>query len=555
MQDDSLNRFSLRQYYGKRNLPRFIHKIEVVLWVLLILYTPLPFGSVENHSILIIELIALTCFLLWMIQLIFGGNSQELLRFRTLYGEARRTIKASPFFRRHYWLTLFAHMLTFRVWPKKNIAPDLVEEESDTFKPGLNFHSVFGYPVNNTGIEGIAIFILLLLLFQLIPLPNKVIDILSPSTAQLYQEAAKVTATELNYYPVSLSPFLTSSKILEYLAYFSLYLVLVNNPYPRSIFRSILIAFVISSGFQAGYGLFEFLSGHQHIFTFQKKFNRDCATGTFINRNHYAVYLEMALPILLSFVAGQFDRFREMGGKLHTKVSHLMEIDGGRTLLYSFLIVLVSLALLFSLSRSGIAFGLIACSIFFLLFQKADLKIIHRKTYWIIVLFGAIALAAFIGLNPLLERFQQITDEFSAEGPRWRVWKDTALIFFHFPLTGTGGGTFREVFPLYQTFPSEVTYLQTHNDYLQFLSENGAAMIAIYLAFFTILFGRLQVLMAGGLTRQRIIGIGAVCSLLSLSLHSITDFGVQIPAIPVAAAMILALVMSRFVEMKERVEC
>ena len=55
---------------------------------------------------------------------------------------------------------------------------------------------------------------------------------------------------------------------------------------------------------QALYGATEYLSHHQHIFGYSKKHYLDSATGTFINRNHFAAYLAMGLPFALGPLIG-----------------------------------------------------------------------------------------------------------------------------------------------------------------------------------------------------------------------------------------------------------
>ena len=64
-----------------------------------------------------------------------------------------------------------------------------------------------------------------------------------------------------------------------------------------------IAAVIVAAGaFQALYGSAEYLSGHQHIFAYAKKHYVDEASGTFINRNHFAGFLAVTLPFALALV-------------------------------------------------------------------------------------------------------------------------------------------------------------------------------------------------------------------------------------------------------------
>jgi hypothetical protein len=58
----------------------------------------------------------------------------------------------------------------------------------------------------------------------------------------------------------------------------------------------------LSELFEAFYGLIQYLTDWQQIFTYVKKFDLEEATGTYINRNHYAGLLEMILPFSLALL-------------------------------------------------------------------------------------------------------------------------------------------------------------------------------------------------------------------------------------------------------------
>jgi O-antigen ligase len=512
-----------------------LDKVSIALLIILIIYTPLPFGSVEYTSLFFIEMIAAILFLLWTTRLVIQYNTDQLTRFQELHQLKKNSQPKMS------WPFHILRMITFGKWPSRNSAENIMIEEDQT----RQHFSIFDYPVKNTGLEKIGLLFFAIIFFQLVPLPDLLQSYISPVTSRLYRGAANVTGISAQYHPLSLNSFVTFSKLLEYASYFMIYLVVVNTIKTRRHFQLILIAFFVSAVFQGVYGLYEFLSGNQQIFSYNKKYNLDCVTGTFINRNHFAAYLELSLPLLLALVVGRIHRLKSFSGKILVRVSHALETEGSKILLLLFLITLVIVALVFSLSRSGITFAILSSIVFFFLYYRSNNQL-SRKTYWIITAASIIALTVWIGLDPLLERFFRITDQFSEKEARLALWKNTFTIFLHFPIFGTGAGTFKEVFPMFRTFPTHLSFNEAHNDYLQILSEMGIFIFFLFIAFFTSMFARLRKVTSQQLDRIVVIQIGCFCSILSLGLHSLTDFSFQIPAVAVAGAVITALFFGNY---------
>lgn len=538
--------FSLIQYYKGSRLARILDVCITTLLAALLLYAPLPFGSVEYTSRAVIQGIAALCFLLWMLKLLYAGNHEQLSIFREQHRTEMEALRQRPIYYRHRWLARLLRLLSFGKWPKKYSADNLVEEQptpDDDFRPH-RFHSFFGYPVRNTGVESIALVYFILIGLQLVPIPSFAARILSPSTLDLYTSAARATGTGAVFFPLSLDPFATFSRILEYLAYFVLFLTVVNNIRTRVLYWIILYTIFIAAVFQGVYGLYEFLSGSHHIFSYQKKVGLDSASGTFINRNHFAAYLEMSLPLLVALVVGRVRQLRAFRGNLFVRMAHALETEGSQILMLLFMIVLVAVALVFSLSRSGITFGLAALAIFLYFYWRSRHQL-SRKTYLALGVFGTIALTVWIGLNPVLQRFVHVSENWS-EGARLQVWTDTFNIFLHFPVAGTGAGTFPQIFPMYRTFVYNNVYREAHNDYVQLLAESGLLFLFLLAALGEVLIHRLKTVISHEVRRLEIIQLGAFCALVSLALHSLTDFSLQIPAIAVQGAVIAGLLFSHY---------
>jgi putative inorganic carbon (HCO3(-)) transporter len=475
--------FSIGSVYKNRSCSIVDHIIAVVL-IGLLLFTPLPFGSVGEVFVFAIEITAAFCFLLLMFKLAFLGNHHARQRFAAWRRQERKT----------------GHLRTY--------------------------YSFFGNPLKRTGLEWIGVAFLLVLVLQIIPLPTFAVSMLSSSAGDLYATASNAAGISLSSHSLSVNAFTTIGRLLQYGSYFLIYIVTVNTIRTRQLTLLFIYALLASAFFQSAYGLYELFSGQQQIFWYKKKLFLNCATGTFINRNHYAAYLGISLPLLMALILRKIEQIRMN----HTALS--------QAILWSMFMISISAAIACSLSLTALAAILVACACLLVFYGFL------RRSRLILALFlvaGMGILGGWLGSETFRARVSGIPEEAFSERSRFVVWKDTFRIFLEFPLTGTGSGTFAEIFPVYRSFGTYTTYSETHNEYLQMLAEIGITM----LFFFSIGLGTVLSRLIGIWRRPSspgvLIRIGAFCSLLVLMLHNAFDFSMQIPAIAVTAAITMAL--------------
>ncbi|PYQ09996.1 MAG: hypothetical protein DMH00_12050 [Acidobacteria bacterium] len=309
--------------------------------------------------------------------------------------------------------------------------------------------------------------LLLLMGAQLLPLPAGWVRAISPRTAELYEgtllgapsRASGVTQADAAALgqardlapirrPLSQAAFATRTYLLKGAA-FTLFLFLFLNAFRDAWqIRRVLYLFVAVGTFEAFYGVLEYLSGHQHIFTYQKRFYTDAATGTFINRNHFAAFLEMTLLVALGLL---FSRLREPQVEETWRERLLALTDRRASLNLTLLlcIAIVSVGLVLSYSRAGIILGLTAAGCFCLAQLRHGWSL--QKTLLVALLAGVVFVPVYgVGYWTLTGRYALLTGEMTTPGGRMAVWRKTAEIIRDFPLAGTGVGTFQYVFPRYR---------------------------------------------------------------------------------------------------------
>jgi hypothetical protein len=141
-----------------------------------------------------------------------------------------------------------------------------------------------------------------LLGLQLLPWPEGVIQLLSPKAHALRETVQQITGQSSQFWPISLIPYNTKIGLLKVLAYILALALILTVAGTRSRMKSLAIVFVALGLFQVLYGVAQTYSLDQgHIWWWPKEYYQDSVTGTYINRNHLAGFLELAIPLCLGY--------------------------------------------------------------------------------------------------------------------------------------------------------------------------------------------------------------------------------------------------------------
>jgi O-antigen ligase len=392
----------------------------------------------------------------------------------------------------------------------------------------------------------ISIF-LVLILFQMIALPSEIVKILSPKTYELrhalavdiVQSLPGWQAGEIRIPPSTISfvPFLTKIEFYKWLTLSALFLFLLHWRYLGDGFRitnQVILVLFLTGVFESLYGMFEFFSGHDHILYLK---GITAVTGTFINRNYFAGYLLMVIPLSMGFFFSReaLHRRRFQGWR-----QRLSSLDG-KTLLIGFGIIVMIVGLIFSASRMGILSLLLSFTLISILFKTPQRgKRLSKATLLILGL--AVLWAVWIGLDAVIGRFFNVSEDLKW---RWMVWGDTGRIVKDFPILGSGLGTFSQIFPMYKSFHMRRLVSHVENDFLQLASEVGLIGFGVLFILFIFIFVK-AVLVLRSISVQdsgRYIGIGGMVGILALMFHSMVERNLQVPANAFLFVFMWALVL------------
>ncbi len=259
------------------------------------------------------------------------------------------------------------------------------------------------------------------------------------------------------------------------------------------------------------FAILQHLTSNGKLYWFREIRSGGLPFGPYVNRNHFAGFAELVLPLaLVPLVLGRVRRER-------------WPVVG------LFAILPIG-ALFLSASRGGIVslgaeLGVLA------------LVMVLRRTVgkqWlagVAVLLVALLLVSWLGLGQILQRLSTVQLLEVTAGKRASMRGDTWRIFLDHPFVGTGLGTLQIVYPPYETLYDGKIVNHTHNDYLEALAETGIAG-GLCCAWF------IGVLLAESLKRLRQLN-NSFAAALQLSgfvacsgflVHSLVDFNLHIPA-------------------------
>jgi O-antigen ligase len=422
--------------------------------------------------------------------------------------------------------------LAIRRSQKKGTAEVEILEPSSSASASVPYRDPYywlGYPFRRNGIGLLLVLATLWVALSLVPLPSAALAVLSPKALAVRSEAEALLGREVGLAPWSVTPYLTFQDLLLWIAFVLIFLVTHHAVASRRGVRRLSVCLVLVGVASGAYGLVQWLTalgGNDATTAFQ-------ASGSFGNRNHYAFFQEMLLLVGLGWLQV---RWHEGPRKAADRVE--AQEAKARASMVGLGVALIGLSLLFSLSRSGIAFAAAGGAFFLYLTRRA------RGTFLALAA-GLLAAALWIGIGPVVSRFELIPDELSGETGRTTVWRDSLGALRDFWLTGSGASSFQYVYPMYRSFGGRRFYSWAHNDYLQVGIELGLPGLALAAALaFSIARRarsvRRELIDAGSSLSQ--LHAGYCAAALAVALHSFTDFGLHLPANAALFAVILAVV-------------
>lgn len=342
---------------------------------------------------------------------------------------------------------------------------------------------------------------------------------------------------------LSFDPYSTRFILVQLAAlmiYFAAVLIFTDTP---KRLRLLVRTITVFGFFLAIFGLTQSFTSPDKVYWI-RELPQSQAFGPFINRHHFAGYMELALALPLGLV------FTDA-------------VEKEKKFIYLFAAALMAVALIMTNSRGGII-SLLAEILF--LVATMGLSRRHKKKKseeptpriksaamkaglalaLVIALFGGVVL---LGGEDALTRIVGSVNTDDPTTGRAHFWGVTIDIIKNHPVIGTGLGAFGVVYTGYDSRNGMYRLEQAHNDYLQVLSDGGIVGAVIGLFFVVCLFRM-------GFTRRdsrddfrRGVATGALAGCFAVLVHSFFDFTLHTPA-----NALLFLVLAALATINGRVE-
>jgi O-antigen ligase len=234
--------------------------------------------------------------------------------------------------------------------------------------------------------------------------------------------------------------------------------------------------------------------------------------GPYVNRNHFAGFVELTLPIALAMLV-----FRGIQRDVYPLVGLLSIVPAG--------------ALILSGSRGGIVSFAFEIAVLWILARTHTSPDRPRFVGIAIVVFAAMALIVWLGAAKALERFASLHIGEVTMSRRVSMIRGATHIFLDHPIDGVGLGALVAVYPRYETLYDGKLVDHVHNDYIEMLAETGLLGGICGLAFLWILFRQARTCYAAEQGHfSRALHAGAMAGLCGILLHTFVDFNLHIPS-------------------------
>ncbi|WP_415314520.1 O-antigen ligase family protein [Candidatus Pelagibacter sp. Uisw_137] len=375
------------------------------------------------------------------------------------------------------------------------------------------------------------------MIFQIIPLPLNLIEIIAPNNYDLYT-SIKI---DKELWSLSIDPSNSYFKILNCISFFIIFLVFPAL-FNRDKYLMKFLFFVSIMGFcHAIFATYWMLIGNPSNFLIQKVHYLRASTGLYVNRAVFGTFLFLTAfsglyYIVVFFLKNQITNFNFMQ-QIKSKIFFIR-----------IFIIFLSLGILTTWSRIA-NFSYILILLSFLFYSKINFKKYINPLSIIIIfilIFDVFVMTLFFGNARLVQRLVEVS-----------IVKDYIRLDLHsfgleqfknFWFFGYGNGAFEQIFKLFyilpETIPNDYLARHVHNDGIELLGEVGVVGVSIFAIITIIYFKKLL----NNINEKKQFARFILLSLLVfiLFIQSIVDYSLQIPGIQVLLITIFSMGLINF---------
>ncbi|HEX9048177.1 MAG TPA: O-antigen ligase family protein [Verrucomicrobiae bacterium] len=333
--------------------------------------------------------------------------------------------------------------------------------------------------------------------------------------------------------------YVARQELIRVLLYVFLFLAVVTHLYSQDETEAVVYTLTLVAALAASYALAQWAHHSNYVWNLKSPYPAR-ASGTYINPDHFAGFLELVLPLPLAFL-------------LAGRVSVITRV----LLTYAVLAIMGGLAVTFS--RGGwLAAGAGLCLLLGCLMCHRNHRLRAGLVLVMLLLAGSIFtgfyLSKSVGYMRRVDKPDQAGPAVMDTRSRLQMWDSAVRMWRDHPLWGVGPGNFDYRFRQYRPEAFQARPQHAHNDYLELLADWGLAGAVIVFTgigvfVFTIFrtwphVRREENDFGSGMSSRYAFFLGGISGLFALMVHSLVDFNLHIPANVLAAVTVLGLVCS-----------
>lgn len=291
----------------------------------------------------------------------------------------------------------------------------------------------------------------------------------------------------------------------------------------------------------AMYAIVQYLTGSDYVWGYERlPIYEGRGSGTFMNPNHLAGYLEMLLPLALAY----------------TLTSRLKEI--GKVLVgYAVLVIFAGLVVTFS------RWGWLAAGLSVVIWLAWMMRQHQYRLPGLLILTGFLVVIFVLGvlLRPAKAKIQanRLDRAAQAEDVHFKTWAPAVEFWKEHLWLGAGPGGFDARHPEYReavAAPRQMPPERVHNDYLNVLMDWGLAggllLAAVWVCFYAGIARSWKYVhrtpndLKAKRSNKTSFVLGGALGLLAILIHSWLETNLYVPANALLAAVLLGLVSGHF---------
>ncbi len=542
------------------NLGKFFDIIIKGGITFLVIFTPLAFGTVEVWSFSVMQIVIFTVFASWIAKKIWCTSKVAIVKNGVFKKKQQEYFKTIPFYCRPGLIMFLLRALSLGQFPH-------IEKEKEEY---YNYYIIGGRKIVNTGLEKIIIIVLMFIALQIIPLPQNVIKFVSPGTYDFYSQylpgysEGNIDFSDYlsvfsenpdnprfsSLRTISHDPLSSFNFLLKLVSYLMVFVVALNEFRDEKSRKYFIYLFAFMGLFVAMEGLLQYYHDNSRLLMFRPRPMHDAGApfGPFVNRNHFAGYVEMIFPITMAMMFELFLRKKEKrtgtyGVSFQSKTGKMVyQYEQKFTEFYSMafmgfyaLLVMVG-GIIIAQSKAGII--ITACSMT-AIFVYRKMKRALLFLFLLIVLAGAVFFL-FSDKANLDAKYEKVM--ISSIKPRATAWESAIDIFMDFPVLGTGVGSYKVVNSRYTSVGAPWKFYEAHNDFLEILATGGILIFIPFLLAIMFVAGEGFRFIRFGV-RKNIYQVAFLISIGALILHETVDFNLQIGSNAFLFSLITGLLM------------